>query len=342
MYKIVFYFCGINRAGSEIALLRYLKNTKKRKNILIAYDKDDSDEKMIEEFSKYSRVIRIEEDTVLETETAVNCMISSRENSFFDKIKANKRILWVQINPQHGNYKDFERYDSFLGTSQYIKKMILEYENLGKQSIYIANPITDFEEIRKLAEEKQDIINPEEVNLITIARVTKEKGYEHIIKIAEKLKQRGLNIRWYMLGFIPELKKEFYYQLCDEIKDRGLEKNIIFMGATPNPYKYLKQAKINILLSENESWGLAITEAKALAIPSIATNNSGLKEQINSGKNGYLVDLPKKDKDYEEIVDIIQNLIKNDVLYNEMVEQLKYEKNNISETVKTMDECFWR
>ena len=110
MRDVVFFYSSINRGGSELALLRYLKNTKRAKNSLLVYFKDTSDINMINEFKKIINVKKLEEGEVVNTKTAVNCMISTTDNGFFNKIKANKYILWVQVNPEiYSNYKDFEK-----------------------------------------------------------------------------------------------------------------------------------------------------------------------------------------------------------------------------------------
>lgn len=342
MFDVAFFYSSINRGGSELALLRYLQKSTKISNSVLVYFKDTSDLKMIEQFEKVITVKKLVAGESISAKTAVNCMISTTENGFFDKIKANKYILWVQVNPQiYSNYKDFDKYDSFLTTSNYIKNIVTEHPSTKGKSIFLANPIVDFDEIREKAIEKQDIIQDETNNLITIARISHEKGYDYIVEVAKRLKLRNINFKWYLLGFISQKEQEYYQKLLTIINDNNLNDNLIFMGAHENPYKYLKHAHINILLSKNEAWGLAITEAKALAIPSIASNNSALKEQIQDGINGVLVNLPEIDSDYEIIVDKIEELLSKDDLYWNIITRLKTCENNIYEITNTMDNCFF-
>ena len=344
MYDIVFFYSSINRGGSELALLRYLKNTNKLKeyNAILVYFKDTSDIKMIDEFKKVIEVKKLNDGENIKTKTAVNCMISTTENGFFNKILANKYILWVQVNPKvYSNYKDFYKYDSFLTTSNFIKGMVLEYTGIENKTIYLANPIVDTKEVLEKSKEYQDILNDNDTNIITIARVTHEKGYDYIIELAKRLKQRNIKFKWYMLGFISEKEKEYYSSIMKIIEENNLKDNIIFMGAHENPYKYLKHAYLNVLLSKGEAWGLAVTEAKILRIPSIASNNTALKEQIEDGINGYLVDLPEKDSDYEIITDKIQKLIEDKNIYNNMVNNLQNYEINLNNIIRETDKCFF-
>lgn len=342
MYDIVFFYSSINRGGSELALFRYLKNTKKTNNSLLVYFKDTSDPEMIDEFKKVIKVKKFIEGESIETKTAVNCMISTTENGFFDKIKASMYVLWVQVNPEiYSNYKDFDKYDRFLTTSLYIKNLVLKYPGIDSNKVYLANPIVDFADIKEKSKEPQSILKKETNNLITIARVSHEKGYDYMIEIARVLKNRDIDFKWYMLGFVSKKEEEYYTNILKTIKSYNLEDNLIFMGLHENPYKYLKHAHINILLSKNEAWGLVITEAKALAIPSIASNNSALKEQIKDGVNGYLVDLPQNEKDYKKIANKIQELIENKELYVNMVNELKTYEYNVQKIVEETDRCFF-
>lgn len=342
MYDIVFFYSSINRGGSEYALLRYLKSTKKMKNALLIYFKDTSDLEMIKEFEKVINVKKIKEEDIINAEVAVNCMISTTENGFFNKIKARKYVLWVQVNPKlYSNYKDFDKYDRFLTTSNYIKEIVLEYPNINENNIYLANPIVDFEEIRTKANAFQNILSDNDINFITIARISHEKGYDYNIEIAKRLKKLNINFKWYMIGFVSKKEEEYYDNILKIIKENNLENNIIFLEPTENPYKYLKQAYLNILLSKNEAWGLVVTEGKALSIPCIVSNNSALKEQIEDGINGYLIDLPEKEEDYNIIVNKIINLINDKELYDSMVNNLKTCNNNLQKIVEETDKCFF-
>lgn len=342
MYDVAFFYSSINRGGSELALLRYLKNTKKAKNAVLVYFKDTSDNEMIDEFKNVIKVKKLSEGESISAKTAVNCMISTTENGFFNKINSSKHILWVQVNPElYSNYKDFEKYDSFLTTSLYIKGLVLKHPSAKNKKIYLANPIVDFNEIKNKSLESQNILDDNDINLITIARVSHEKGYDYNIEIAKRLKQKGINFKWYMLGFVSQKEEQYYSNILNIVKENNLENNLIFMGAHENPYKYLKHAKINILLSKNEAWGLVVTESKALSIPSIVSNNSALKEQIQDGINGYLVDLPENDEDYNIIVGKIIELLNNETLYKKMVQNLKDYEFDVNKIVEETDNCFF-
>lgn len=342
MYDVVFFCSSINRGGSELSLLRYLKLSKKSHNTLLVYYKDTSDIKMIEEFQKVIAVKKVVDGETIKAKVGINCIISTTSSAFFDIVSANQYILWVQVNPKlYGNYRDFNRYDKFLTTSQYIKKIVLDYKNIKDSNVYLANPLVNAIDIKIKSDESQDVLNDTNFNIITIARITSEKGYDYIIEIARRLKLKNIEFKWYMLGFISQKEEKYYQRLLKIIKENNLTDNIFFLGACENPYKYLKHANINMLLSNDEAWGLALTEAKILKVPSIVSNNSALKEQIQNGVDGFLVDLPKIDDDYDIIVNKIIELIKNKNLYNKIVNNLSTFKINENDIINEIDKCFY-
>ena len=83
MYDLIFFYSSINRGGSELALLRYLKKTTKKDNTLVVYYKDTSDPEMIKEFQNVIEVKKLEHEEVVSTKNVVNCMISTTESTIF-------------------------------------------------------------------------------------------------------------------------------------------------------------------------------------------------------------------------------------------------------------------
>jgi L-malate glycosyltransferase len=73
-------------------------------------------------------------------------------------------------------------------------------------------------------------------------------------------------------------------------RQRGIEKDVIFLGKQDEVYKKLGLADLFLLPSDSESFGLAALEAMACEVPVIATRVGGLPEVIEHGVDGYLVE----------------------------------------------------
>ena len=86
------------------------------------------------------------------------------------------------------------------------------------------------------------------------------------------------------------------------------------LGSRSNPYTFIKQADVFLLLSEYEGLPKTIYESLILGIPVLATKVGGIPDQINEGENGWLVD---------NNFDAIYNKIKYIMEHHEEVEKYK-------------------
>lgn len=76
-----------------------------------------------------------------------------------------------------------------------------------------------------------------------------------------------------------------------QIVKRGLKDRVIFLGNQSRVEALLPCTDIFLMLSEEESFGLAALEALACGVPVIGTSGTGLAEVISDGENGYLLEV---------------------------------------------------
>lgn len=86
----------------------------------------------------------------------------------------------------------------------------------------------------------------------------------------------------------------------------NLENNVILEGLTDNPYKYMKNCDLFVLPSEYEGFPTVTVEAKVLGCPVLATDVSGIREQITHGKTGWIVD-NNENSIYEGLKYLLEN-----------------------------------
>jgi N-acetyl-alpha-D-glucosaminyl L-malate synthase BshA len=69
----------------------------------------------------------------------------------------------------------------------------------------------------------------------------------------------------------------------------GISDNVAFLGEQLQMGRFLAQADLFLLPSEQESFGLAALEALASGVPVVATHVGGLPEVVRHGETGWLV-----------------------------------------------------
>ena len=148
------------------------------------------------------------------------------------------------------------------------------------------------------------------LQLITIGSVTERKGQENVINAMPELLIEFPGLIYHIVG-TPVITEELQ-NLC---KFLSIEKNVLFHGKLPRPalLKLLDKSAVKLMLSNHtnkgdfEGFGIALLEANACGIPSIASNTGGTAEAVADNFSGRLVNAT----DRKEIVAAVQDIINN-------------------------------
>lgn len=121
--------------------------------------------------------------------------------------------------------------------------------------------------------------------IISIGRFGKEKGYDMMVEIAEKIFQTYPDWVWDVYG-----EGETFEQISDEIEKRGLEKNVLLHGNVEDTTKVYAGHAFLVLPSYREGLPLVLLEAKANHLPCVSFDvMTGPREIIEDEKNGFLI-----------------------------------------------------
>ena len=210
--------------------------------------------------------------------------------------KKSKKIAWVHADlvtwdRVDGVFKSLEhhkkaysKFDEVICVSQIVKEGIEKKYNV-KNAKVLYNPINR-EKILKLSNEKIDDINhSNKFKLISVGRLSKEKGYDRLLRVVKKLVNEQIGCELLIIGSGKE-----YDKLNSYIKNNNLEYNIKIVGYKENPYKYVKSSDLFVCSSLSEGYSLVIAESLVLGIPVVSTKCSGPIEILRNGENGLLVE----------------------------------------------------
>ena len=203
----------------------------------------------------------------------------------------SKKMAWIHVDLlqerktesfflNHKEEKEvYEKFDNIICVSKNVKEQFIkkfEYKDFNKVIVKY-NPI-DEEYIRTKSYEEIQDIKKTRTTLCTVGRLSKQKGYDRLLKVVKQLNENDLLFDLWIIGVGSEEEKLRKY-----INENHLE-NVKLLGYKKNPYKYMKEADIFVCSSIAEGFSTVVTEAVILGIPIVTTECSGMREIL--GENG--------------------------------------------------------
>ena len=113
--------------------------------------------------------------------------------------------------------------------------------------------------------------------IISVGRLTKHKGHEHIIKAMSLVIKKVPDAKLFILG--RGYYKDYLEDLVNKLK---LSNNIEFIGYTNDIGNYYNKSKLFVLASDYEGFSNSLVEAMSYSLPVIATNSPGGNSEILS------------------------------------------------------------
>lgn len=218
-----------------------------------------------------------------------------RDEALNSPLQSSKKIVWIHNDlSQVKEYteteiKKFFGFDKIMVISEKIETLFLDLaENeIQKQKIVkIYNPL-DTKEIVSKAE--QPIINYEFdqtiPTFISVGTVFPQKGFDRLLRVHKKLLEEGFNHKILIVG------DGYDFENIKKLKtELNVDETATMLGFTDNPYPYFNKADFYILSSRYEGFPTVLFEAITLKKKIIATEVSGVREMLNNGELGLIVE----------------------------------------------------
>ncbi len=156
----------------------------------------------------------------------------------------------------------------------------------GREIDVIPNPIP-VDAVRKQAEAEIDhpwFRDSEPPVLLGVGRLNPQKDYPTLFRALAKVRQNR-KVRLIVLGEGPD--RSSLERLSDQL---GISDILAMPGFVDNPYAYMRQARLFVLSSRWEGFGLVVAEAMACGCPVVSTDcPSGPAEILEGGRYGRLI-----------------------------------------------------
>jgi glycosyltransferase involved in cell wall biosynthesis len=246
-----------------------------------------------------------------------------------DCISAPKKIGFIRVDYTFLNLDKtfdeayFQQLD-FLCANGTLSEGVLhrEFPALSSRIRCVEN-VTFPETIWELSRAEQ-VIDPKEVSLVTVGRLEAQKGYFLALEACKILVERGIPVRWYIIGEGSERQK-----LEPQIAAYQLTHHFILVGRLENPYPYMQQCSVYVQTSLYEGKSNTVNEAKILRKPIVVTDFDVVFEQITSGVNGIIVA-----KQPEAIADALIEVLQSPELQQKLTDQLAQESQRYGKEIE--------
>lgn len=150
-------------------------------------------------------------------------------------------------------------------------------------------------EQKRLIKERLGLFQNEQV-VGSVGNLYPVKGYRYLIAAAQKLIARRPNTTFVIIG-----RGELEAPLREEVKLRGLERKVRFLGFREDVPALLSIMDVFVLPSLSEGLSIALLEAMAAGKPILATQVGGNSELLIDGQTGLLVPAADVDALVEKI-----------------------------------------
>jgi len=316
MHKILFFLPNLNGGGAERVTVNIIRQLDQKvfdiKLVLVqkvgkllplipSYVEiiDLNSKKTMFSVLKLRKVIRIEKpDTIYSSLFRMHIALDIALIGIKDKPKTifrspNSPKLLLENNEMSFFMKFFlerayNNADLIIAQTPEMKDEIEKYHKINKDKILILlNPID-----KQLIDESiKNIENPfdeNNINIVASGRLTKQKGFDILIKSFKDVVLNDKNFKLYIIGEDHGDKQDLE-TLIDSLK---LKDNVYLLGFKSNPYRYFYYANLYVLSSRWEGLPNTVLENLYMKKRIVATKCIPfMDELVHNGKNGILVDV---------------------------------------------------
>ena len=307
MKKIAFFCYDQQMGGIQKSLINLLDNLDYQKYEVDLYLFDNKNPFFVNAINKHVNVIYLKMGIY---HKALNCLPFNLINKIFklkvlDKdydcaidfdsyqaltamgtlqVKAKKRVMWIHNDvylKYHSEFKyriyhismkkKYQYFDTFVGVSDGVIGPFKALNGSNNPQYMVIPNYIDTKEIEAKSKLKTDIkVNKKTYNLVTVGRLTYQKGFDILINEFKKLLDKSED-KLYHLYFIGDgEERKPLENLVNKLK---LNEYVTFLGRLTNPYNVMSKMDGFVLTSRYEGQGMVILEAKALGLDIFITNH---------------------------------------------------------------------
>lgn len=278
--KIIVYATGLIRIGGvETFVYNWCKNLAPYYDIMVLYNEIHPDQlsrlQKICVCEKNDKNKRYECDLVLYSTAWGISPDNIFAKKYWQMIHANYEEM--QIRMPDFKYIQYPRTQKHIAVSQIVANAFKRLYGIDCKVMY-----------NMLDEEPM-------LRLVTASRLSKEKGYERMKKMAKMLKDAGIKFEWRIytdLNLYSTVKVDL--MPYPEIK---------YLEPTYNVRDIMRWADYVVQLSDTEGNCLSVNEALFYGVPVITTDYDSARECVTDGVNGFILNMDLSNFDIKKVME---------------------------------------
>ena len=226
-------------------------------------------------------------------------------------VNATKKVGWIHFDISklaidHKMMNDLHRKMEkiYVVSREAMNAFVREFPDLREKCELRYNVVDKNTIIRRAQAPAENLKKPESCLIMTLGRLSAEKGQDIIPDVAARLKAKGLKFKWCLIGdgnLRPAIEKR--------IEELGLMDYVILLGTKANPYPYLKQADVYVQTSVHEGYCISLAEARSFDLPIVSTSFAGAYEQLEGRKKSVIAL-----RDASVLADEIETIVENTMM----------------------------
>jgi len=238
-----------------------------------------------------------------------------------DKTNAQKKIGFIRTDyktmgmDETIDLKYFDQLDYIFCNSEKTEETLIQ---IFPQFSFKIKTIQNFFSVQTIHDlSNQSVALPEaELSVVSMGRLVSLKGFDLAIEACKIIKEKGIPIKWILIGDGPERM-----MLQNLVDTYNLGDSFFILGEKENPFPYVKWADFYVHTSKYEGKSRAVEEAKILHKIIISTRYPSILEQIENGVTGFVVDFSA-----EALAEKIVEIQNNATLQHKIIANLQNEK----------------
>lgn len=208
-----------------------------------------------------------------------------------------RRVAWVHVDLEARPWtqgqvfhsldeekRAYARFCKVVHVSQTVREAFERRFGAHPGSVVLHNPVRQ-DRVRRLAAAGEGDVPPKRhFRLVSVGRFEEQKGFDRLLRALARARDRGWEAELILLGEGSQRTA-----LEAQAAQLGIADLVRMPGFRGNPFPWVASADLFVCSSRSEGMSTVVTEAMILGVPVLATECSGIREQLGDGAYGLIV-----------------------------------------------------